>query len=187
MWRPEWIDRSSSQPRWHLAPVLALSLAVLSLVGFGDLVDAYSAQSVGRAALTIDVFTCPAGFDQLDPSLDIETSCVLPTADILFSLVSNGSEVAASTGEGGRPATIQFSGLPAGDSLLIAEMPKTVLSAFVWGCTSNLRPLEDQLFRPLARPDSLGRLEVVLQSGEAVRCSWYNVLSDGDLATPTGS
>ncbi len=170
-----------------LRRVWLMAVCVVVLGGSAGVVLQSATRADDGASLTINVFTCPAGFDEFEMAAELEIACVLPTDDLLFSLASEMSQVAASTGQGGAPATIVFSGLPAGSYLLTEAIPANLASSFVWDCASSLRSWEDPLFLPYGRPDNSGRIGVSLEPGEEVRCSWYNVLATAPESTPTSA
>lgn len=164
---------------------LMLSLAFLCIAG-------YASTFTGRAAiespasLTINVYTCDASHDPIDPNQTLLNECDLGTDDIPFTLepiAPQGGSMLASTGTGGNPATIAFSELAAGDYRLVQQTPESIGLSYVAQCTSNVRTF-DYPFSPFAVVEPHGRLNIQLLPGEQLVCDWYNVLAS-EQATAT--
>jgi len=130
------------------------------------------------AALILNKYTCPDGFDLFGENVDPYLDCDLGTDDIVFSLANDDSQLSASTGTGGKPSTISFSELTPGDYLLSEEMPDNVRFAFVEKCTSDKRTFESYPFGPFAVIEPDGRIAVGLVAGETLECDWFNVLEE---------
>jgi hypothetical protein len=130
----------------------------------------------GPASLTIDVHTCQPGHDPVDPIQTLVAVCDEPTDDILFSLERDGSVASASTGTGGRPATIRFGNLAAGAYLLTEAIPDTVSMAYIAECRSDVRTFAYPFF-PFAIIEEGGRIQIELLPGENMVCAWHNVLA----------
>jgi hypothetical protein len=130
----------------------------------------------GPASLTINKYTCDALHDPVDPNQTLINECNLGTEDITFTLEAAGSTASASTGEGGKPATIVFSDLAAGTYLLTEQMPDNVRLAYISQCTSDVR-IFSYPFSPFAVIEPDGRINVELLPGEDMVCDWYNVLA----------
>ena len=77
----------------------------------------------GPASLTINKYTCQSAHDPVEPNQTLLNECAEPTEDITFTLEGEAGTASASTGEGGSPATIQFSELEPGLYLLTEEIP----------------------------------------------------------------
>jgi hypothetical protein len=128
---------------------------------------------LGPASVTLNVYTCPEGYDPLARDAEPLTDCNLPTEDITFTLPDGAS---ASTGTGGAPSTIIFSNLQAESYLVTAVLPEGVESAFVWQCSSDQRSFVYP-FSPFAVIPADGRLPVELVAGEDLECDWFNVVA----------
>jgi hypothetical protein len=144
-----------------------MDCAVFNLAGVVD---------AGPASLTINKYTCPAGFDVLAEGAD-PAECSLGTDDVNFLLDGDAGQLSASTGTGGAPATVKFSDLEAGVYLLTEETPEPIDMAFILSCTSDVRTF-NYPFAPFAVIEQGGRIVVQLQPGEDMSCSWYNVLEE---------
>ncbi len=129
------------------------------------------------ASLTINVYTCQSLHDPIEPVQTLQAECNEPTEDILFTLGRDGSVASASTGEGGRPSTIQFSELEPGSYLLTEEIPETIRLAYINECRSDARAMQYP-FAPFAIIESDGRIGVELLPGENLECDWYNIQQD---------
>lgn len=163
------------RPSISIRPLLALMLVTLAVAAFGRGAPV-SAQSE-PASLTLNVYTCDAHNDPIDPNQTLINECNLGTEDIDFTLEqipTQASGAGASTGTGGKPATISFSQLTPGDYRLTQETPKSIALSYVSQCTSNLRTF-DYPFSPFAIIEPGGRLNIQLQPGEQLTCDWYNV------------
>ena len=137
----------------------------------------------GPASLVINKYTCPSGFDMLAPNADPMATCTVGTEDINFVLEGNSTELSASTGTAGAPATVQFSDLEASVYLLTEETPEPIERAFVLSCDSDARTF-DYPFAPFATIEPGGRLMLELVPGEDLTCEWFNVQAP-DLGTLT--
>ena len=131
----------------------------------------------GPASLTINKFTCQTAHDPIEPNQTLAAECAEPTEDITFTLASDATSLSASTGEGGSPATIQFSELEPGTYLLTEEIPDNVRFAYISECRSDVRSFSYP-FYPFAVIEPEGRINVELLPGEDLECDWYNVLQD---------
>lgn len=157
-----------------LRPVTVVLAVLVATMATGSVSTA--AQN-DPASLTLNVYTCDAGNDPIDPSQTFANECTLGTEDITFTLEqvpSQASGARASTGTGGAPSTIAFSQLTPGDYRLTQETPKSIALSYVSQCTSNLRTF-DYPFSPFAIIEPGGRLNIQLQPGEQLTCDWYNV------------
>lgn len=130
----------------------------------------------GPASLTINKYTCDALHDPIDPNQTLINECNIGTEDITFTLEAQGSTASASTGAGGKPATIVFSDLAAGTYLLTEQIPENVRLAYISQCTSDVRTFSYP-FYPFALIEPDGRINVELLPGEDMVCDWYNVLA----------
>lgn len=130
----------------------------------------------GPASLTINKYTCDAAHDPIVPNQTLVNECNIGTEDITFTLEAQGSVASASTGVGGKPATIVFSDLAAGTYLLTEQMPDNIRMAYIAQCTSDVRTF-DYPFYPFAVIEQDGRIDVTLLPGEDMVCDWYNVLA----------
>lgn len=130
----------------------------------------------GPASLTINKYTCDALHDPIEPNQTLINECNLGTEDITFTLEAQGSTASASTGVGGKPATIVFSDLAAGTYLLTEQIPDNVRLAYISQCTSDVRSFSYP-FYPFAIIEPEGRINVELLPGEDMVCDWYNVLA----------
>jgi hypothetical protein len=157
---------------------MMLTLAFLFTAAYALTTPNASAQDA-PASLTINVYTCDDLHDPIDPNQTLLDECALGTEDILFSLTpmapSSGA-TSASTGSGGKPATISFSNLASGDFRLQQTTPETVALSYVATCTSNVRSF-DYPFSPFAIIEPQGRLNIQLLPGEQLTCDWYNILA----------
>jgi hypothetical protein len=130
----------------------------------------------GPASLTIDKYTCPAEFDVFAADADPASACTLPTGGVTFGLGGAATQLSASTGTGGAPATVAFEQLEAGTYFLSETMDDSIAFAFVLECASDARTF-DYPFSPFAVIEPEGRLVVELLAGEDLACDWYNVLA----------
>lgn len=160
--------------------MLAVCAAIPGLLalatGTGSAVSAQHAS----ATLTINVYTCNSGYDPIDPHETLIDPCNLGTEDIAFTLEPLGRQsdsAMASTGTGGAPATISFSGLTAGDYRLTQQKSDAISLSYILQCTSNAREF-DYPFSPFAIIEPGGRLGIHLLPGEQLTCDWYNVQTE---------
>jgi hypothetical protein len=131
------------------------------------------------ASLTIDIYTCDALHDPIDPNQTLVNECALGTEDIPFTLepvAPQGGSMMASTGSGGSPATIAFSNLSPGDYRLVQDAPESIAHSYIAQCDSNVRSF-DYPFSPFATIEQHGRLNIQLLPNEQLECAWYNVLA----------
>ena len=170
----------NGRPAISMMRLLAVCTAIL---GFSALViggaSSVSAQTA-PATLTIDVYTCSAGYDPIDPHETLIDPCNLGTEDIAFTLEPLGRQsgsAMASTGTGGAPATVAFSGLAAGDYRLTQQKSDTISLSYILQCTSDARTFASP-FTPFTIIEPGGRLDIHLLAGEQLTCDWYNVQSE---------
>lgn len=161
---------------------LSQSAFAISLPQAGDVLDCVVFNLAGEidpgpSSLTIDKYTCPAGFDVLAEGANPQAECTLGTDDIIFDLRGENAQLSASTGTGGAPATVKFSDLEPGTYLLTEQTPEPIDMAFILSCSSDVRTF-NYPFAPFAVIEAGGRLVVDLRPGEDMTCSWYNVLAD---------
>lgn len=129
------------------------------------------------ASLTLDIYTCAVTEDPMDLFSIDPNDCHLGTDDIPFTLAPisvQGGEMMASTGSGGRPATISFTQLVPGTYRLIQHASATVARSYIARCTSNVREF-DYPFAPFATIGPEGRLDVELLPDEQLVCDWIDI------------
>lgn len=176
-----------------------LVCGIVALAGSGD-ARGSDATPDRAASVTVNVYTCDAMHDPIDPNRTLVDECNLGTADLPFRLESlepDGSTAMASTGSGGHPATIMFSELSPGRyRLSIGESSEIALS-YIARCSSTVRSF-DYPFEPFAIVEPGGRVNLELLPGESLECDWFDVLRapatslavrvlscDGDIIDPS--
>lgn len=141
------------------------------------------------ASLTINVYTCDAHHDPIDPNQTLLNECNLGTADLPFtleSIPSSGTPAMASTGAGGHPATIGFSQLPPGEYRLTLSARDGIAFSYIAQCASDARTFTYP-FSPFAIVEAGGRIDLTLLPGEHLSCDWYNVEASKDGAPAAAS
>lgn len=162
-----------------------IGVALILAAGYATAFPGIAADA--PAALTINVYTCDATHDPIDPNQTLLNECALGTADIPFTLepvTPQSGAMMASTGSGAAPATIAFGQLAAGSYRLSQATPDAVAQSYVAACASTVREFAYP-FTPFATIEPGGRLNIELLPGEQLTCDWYNILAAEPLAQTT--
>lgn len=162
-----------------LSPLAGIAM-ILGMVLFGSGASAPAFAGDAPASLVLNVYTCDALNDPIDPNQTLIDECDLGTEDIAFTLdpvPARDSGAMASTGSGGAPATISFTLLAPGNYRLTQQTSPTVARAYISQCTSTIRSFEYP-FSPFAIIEPGGRLNIQLLPGEELTCDWFDVQAE---------
>ena len=137
------------------------------------------------STLTVQLATCPVGYDPSVEGANPTTDCTPGPNGVNFTLIDtdpNTVDLMTMTGDS-IPNAVTFGGIPAGDYTVIQDVPGDVAGSFTFGCGSGGGVGEIPHFN--SGTETVGLAQGVLRT-----CRWFNILAPGatvQSVAPEGS